>query len=109
MRFVLWYTNKNFVDSRDRSGDTALHVAARKGNVTMVDLLLRHRADVNAISGLAKTTALIAMLNSYDFQPRYRQNEDKAIMLVLLSYGAQYDREDRNGRRLVQLLPEMGQ
>lgn len=45
-------------DSRDRSGYTALHYAARNGHVEACECLLRNGADVNAVTKSGQATVL---------------------------------------------------
>ena len=40
------------------SGETSLHIAARLGNVPMVKLLMRYKADVNAVTSITSETPL---------------------------------------------------
>lgn len=46
------------VDARDNSGYTALHYAARNGHLPVCKLLVRNRADVNAVTKAGGATAL---------------------------------------------------
>ena len=43
------------VSARDRDGNTPLHVAARTGNVQMIEMLLAHNADLKALNKLKQT------------------------------------------------------
>lgn len=54
------------VDSRDRNGDSALNLAAARGNTEMADMLLAARPDVN-LANLAGVTPLMAA--SYAARP----------------------------------------
>ncbi len=45
-------------NARHRGGWTALHVAAANGHVAIVDLLLQHGADVNALDQCGPAAAL---------------------------------------------------
>lgn len=131
-RLALWFTKETFVDSRDRQGRTALDVAVQRRNATMVDLLLKHGADVNSKSEWTKTTPLMYVFRAYEFHTMIRQDEDGAppmnsfeyaysildeedrdkervIMRALVDNGAQFDREGDAGRRILQAIGGSGE
>lgn len=64
-------------EQRDKDGETALHVAARHGNLDGVYLVLVAGADVNAVSSRDWTPLHLACRYGYD-----------DIALVLLGFGA---------------------
>lgn len=56
--FVVWSLvrlNPQLVFSRDRSGDTPLHLAANEGHKDVVEFLIAHRAEVNAVDNFGET------------------------------------------------------
>lgn len=131
-RLALWFTKETFVDSRDRQGRTALDVAVQRRNATMVDLLLKHGADVNSKSEWTKTTPLMYVFRAYEFHTMIRQDEDGAppmnsfeyaysildeedrdkervIMRALVDNGAQFDREGDAGRKILQAIGGSGE
>jgi ankyrin repeat protein len=85
---VLLKQNPDLVDSRDKFGNTALHLAALHNKVAIADLLLDNGADVNArntdatrvprIEGAGETPLTLALL-SY---------EHKEMVELLLTHGA---------------------
>lgn len=77
---------KNFLDEKDVEDTTALHTSCRKGYAGIVELLLRHGADYEAVTGLKFSTPL-------HLTAMYGQVE---ITRLLISSGA--DVKSRNGR-----------
>jgi uncharacterized protein len=71
-------------NSRNRAGDTALMIFIRKGDATMVDLLLGKGADVN-LRNLDKVSPL--MTAAY--------HGHAGIVRALLDRGADVDAEDQ--------------
>lgn len=49
----------------DKAGRTALHAAAEKSNSSMVQLLVEHRADINAKTAAGDTPLSLAKTNNY--------------------------------------------
>eukprot|EP00013_Stygamoeba_regulata_P007642 CAMPEP_0177642866 /NCGR_PEP_ID=MMETSP0447-20121125/7847_1 /TAXON_ID=0 /ORGANISM="Stygamoeba regulata, Strain BSH-02190019" /LENGTH=1254 /DNA_ID=CAMNT_0019145117 /DNA_START=57 /DNA_END=3822 /DNA_ORIENTATION=+ len=47
-----------------RSQQTALHVAVEEGNLAMIELLLRHKPDLEAVDATGRTAFVIAMLQA---------------------------------------------
>ena len=52
------YNIKEFVNKKDHEGNTALHVACSRGHSGVVDLLLRHDADRDAVDWVTCTSPL---------------------------------------------------
>jgi ankyrin repeat protein len=71
----------------DSNGDTLLHLAARRGDVRTVELLLRAGIDVNQIGDMGNTAL------------HYAQTEEMARLL--LSLGASVDAFNEFGKRPV--------
>jgi ankyrin repeat protein len=67
------------VNTRNLQGWTSLHVAAAGGDIAVVELLLRHGADVNAQSHVGATPL--------DNAITYSQN--RAVVALLEAHGAQ--------------------
>ena len=61
------------VDSRNRSGETAIHYAILKGNIAGLRFLIEHGADVNAINKLGETSLHYAV----------RQKQKEAVLALL--------------------------
>jgi len=53
------------VDAQDQHGRTALHIAARKGSMACVTLLLHHHADTNVLDNQKFTPLMYAMINKH--------------------------------------------
>lgn len=79
-------SNKTNVNARDENGQSALHLAADKGFVECVNVLLQAGADVNAadISGISVLEAAVIGGN-------------KEVIRVMLEAGADPDQEDMDG------------
>ena len=65
------------LDIRDRSGETALHIACQKGDVTAINLLLQHCIDVNIKSKSGQTALMCAIL--------YPTSRQDSVLKALLS------------------------
>ncbi len=63
------------VNSADDNGSTALYVATERGEVAVVELLLKHGADVNAATKNTGDTVLIVACKNLE-------DEDGAISIV---------------------------
>src|SRR3989338_8473871 len=61
------------VDSRNRSGETALHYAILKGNLAGLRFLIQHGADVNATNKLGETPLHYAV----------RQKQKESVLALL--------------------------
>jgi ankyrin repeat protein len=72
------------VDERNNYGRAAIHMAAKSGRRDMVNLLLRHAENPNALSEKEKWTPLLVVLNEMRddrTQPKYN-----AVINILLTY-----------------------
>ena len=69
-----------------RDGMTALHYAARAGHTDVVDVLLRHHADVNALDHRGGT----ALMEACHGGP-WKSEPAEEIIQLLLDHGAQLD------------------
>lgn len=92
-------TSKNLINSGDNDQWTPLMTAVHAGNTDIVKTLLVHGCDINAYDGIKKRTALIVCAND----PQHSTDEQAAehateIAKILLSYGAQADKQDSTGR-----------
>jgi ankyrin repeat protein len=70
-------------------GDTALHVAIKKGRVEIVELLVEHGADVNAVNHQNETGLMTIMSNNLDVAP--------PMIIKLIDNGAQTNAVDSHG------------
>jgi uncharacterized protein len=59
------------VQTRNAIGWTPLHDAAYGGNISLIDLLLSHSADINATDDTGNTPAAIAVLNGEVIAAKY--------------------------------------
>lgn len=75
------------VDVRDKLGDTALLVAARKGNDDVLSLLLRHHADITARDARGESPQHNAALSGHG-----------STMKILLEAGADVSAKDGQNR-----------
>ncbi|MAE68068.1 MAG: hypothetical protein CMJ18_27780 [Phycisphaeraceae bacterium] len=80
------------IDDRDREGDTALHIAVRRGDIGLVVQLLERRAPVDVANGAGIRPLQIAL------RDRGRRGSDPAdtyfplvVAGMLLAAGAEYD------------------
>jgi ankyrin repeat protein len=78
--------NPELVRATTRDGMTALHFAARAGFVDVVDVLLRHHADVNALDNRGRS----ALMEACHGGPWKHEPADE-IVQRLLDHGAQID------------------
>lgn len=76
---------KEFLDEKDVEDSSALHISCRKGCTRVAELLLRHGADYEAVTGVRFSTPL-------HMTAMYGQVE---IVKLLISSGASV--ESRNG------------
>jgi ankyrin repeat protein len=77
------------VDTQDSDGKTALHLAASEGNEELVDMLLRHRADVRKPTKYGSTPLHWAV---------WGECENKKVVQLLLWYQADVTVQDHDGR-----------
>lgn len=84
------------LEAKDRSGDTALIIAARKGRVSSLNALIAAGANVNARSTQNGTTALMAAAALNDSSDRVPANRI-AIVKALLTAGADVNAKQDNG------------
>ena len=73
------YKCKQVNRENDLSGDTALHVAVKHGDMIMVGILLKFDADINCRNMLNKTPKDIAKKNN-DFELIYMFNNFQTIL-----------------------------
>jgi len=78
--------NPELARATTRDGMTALHFAARAGYIDVVDVLLRHRADVNALDKRGQS----ALMEACHGGPWKLEPADEIVQL-LLDHGAQID------------------
>ncbi len=110
-------------DLADREGVTPLAIAATRGNASIVDALIRNRADVDAATREGNTPLLLAARNARveiinrllaakaDIEHRNERSEtalmlaaasgSRASIAVLLNAGADATRRDKNGHTAV--------
>ena len=86
-------------DDRDGYGESALLLAARKGNITAVRTLLAHNADVDSVANVIGQTTLsrAAQLGFLD------------IVKILESHGADLNSKDHNGQSPLYYAAKSGQ
>lgn len=60
------------VDSVDKNGDTALHFAARRGNLSFINFLLKHGAKID-LRNQAGCTPLLEAITNKDSQKEYEK------------------------------------
>ncbi|KAI1114888.1 hypothetical protein F5Y14DRAFT_147833 [Nemania sp. NC0429] len=87
--------------TKGRLQESALHVAARSGAVKAVELLLKANADVNCLNSKQRTP-LFDALEGGDKQ------EIEKIVKLLIYRGADVDRADGEGRRVLHVAAEKG-
>ena len=80
---------KEYVNTADKNGTRPLHLSARGGQFNIMEILLRHEADVNARRNLSGRgfSALHSAANSGDLK----------MCRLLLSYNAILDLKDYDG------------
>ena len=88
-------TVNNDVDQSYMAGFTALHFAARNGNVKTVKLLLEHGADINAVSSSIGTPMIVSILF-----------DQKEVFSELLQNGANVNILDNDQDNAYQLMIE---
>merc|ERR1712039_1099510 len=69
----------------DAEANTPLHDAVKRGDLNLVEMLLRHSADPNAVNGFGEMPLHIALRPSGDFLPGATL---RAIVEALLRGGA---------------------
>ena len=61
LRFILQHKDKTVnIEAKGAGGGTALHVAARKGHLNIIELLLTNGADINAVSETGATPLVLS-------------------------------------------------
>jgi hypothetical protein len=91
-KLLAYNKTENFVDSRDYKGSTALIHAASWGMVGAARILLRHGADVKAVTDERKESALHKTA-TFGGVPPYLE-----MARLLLIYGAEVNSKDRFGK-----------
>ncbi|CAJ1945474.1 unnamed protein product [Cylindrotheca closterium] len=82
------------VHESDDEGETALHIACRKGNYALIKmLLLAYGADVNTFSGPNNNQRRMTCLHCAS------KNQYPEIVLLLLKHGADIEARDEDGWR----------
>jgi hypothetical protein len=87
-------SNPDFVFSKNEFGVTPLHRAAEGGYKDVVELLLAHRADVNAKDNDGDTPLALAAWDPYIYVD---------VTKILLAHGADVNAKDNNGQTPVQI------
>ena len=83
---VLLKRNPDLARATTPDGMTALHYAARAGHTDVVDVLLRHHSDVNALDNRGRT----ALMEACHGGP-WKLEPAEEIIQMLLDHGAQID------------------
>jgi len=78
-------------------GNTPLHKAVKEVKLVQMLLLLRAGADPNIVDNDHNTALHLACINPGRFDP-YRKNDLGKMISILLTFGADMDAKDRNGR-----------
>jgi hypothetical protein len=87
---VQWLLNAGCsVTAADANLDTALHRAARRGHLSIVSLLLKHKADASVKGGMEQTPLFSAVS---------AETNGAAIARALIAAGAQVNAQDTDGR-----------
>lgn len=74
------YLNEGIsINYGDAAGDTALMIAAAKGNMTIVEMLIKAKADINVKNNVQHTAVQLALLNKY-----------KDVAEILIKNGAEF-------------------
>lgn len=76
----------NLENDRDLEGRSPLHIAAWQGNASMVELLIRHGADVNAVDREQRTPLQSAAWQGHE-----------SVVWLLLKHGASGDQPCSQG------------
>ena len=84
----------------NKCGITALHKAAKYEQNTIVELLLEHKADQNAVDDEGNTPLMSAVMSMY--------GKKDETMSLLLSYGAHLEERDIRGRNVLHYATEIG-
>lgn len=82
------HSQSNDIFQGNIDGDTPLHLAVRGGNVEMVHSLLRVTCSMNNIRNNDGETPLLTAFLGYDQRPGADIKELKAIVELLIAYGA---------------------
>ncbi|XP_065056315.1 uncharacterized protein LOC135684610 [Rhopilema esculentum] len=84
----------NFVNSRDKkSGNTAMHVACRNGQLEIVEFLLESGADVDCLNIFGVTPFFLAL-----------EGLHKRVGQLLIEWGANIEKKNRSGKTALELL-----
>lgn len=93
------------INHADGLGMTALHYAAAKGSVDVIELILsQDGCDVDPINRIAKATPLHLALQLPDSDPELRRH----IVESLLDAGADINIADKNGDTVLNIASTMG-
>lgn len=79
--------NPDLVFSRDKDGDTPLHLAAGNAHLAAVEVLLADKADINATNNLGQTPLHLAAANG-----------DTNVTQILLNHGANVNATNKRGQ-----------
>ncbi|XP_071793630.1 fibronectin type 3 and ankyrin repeat domains 1 protein-like [Asterias amurensis] len=75
-----------WVDVPDSLGFTPLMIAVQKGNIDIIETLMRFGADINAVNGSGKDSLMLACFAGI-----------LPVVKLLRSYGATYESKDKGG------------
>ncbi len=123
-------TNSGLASVKDTNGSTALHVAANAGHQDVAELLLAHKADVNATDDLGNVPlhyaaaggfkAVVALLLASNANVNVRNNDGATPLLaaahenrrdaaaLLLAHQADVNAAGKNGVTALHLAAEFG-
>ena len=97
----------NHVNDQSPDGNTPLHKAVKEVDIVQMLLLLRAGADPNLVDNDHNTALHLACINPARFNPDRKDDLGKMIS-ILLTFGADIDASDRNGRNPETCLNTLG-
>ena len=85
-------------DRRDAEGNNALHHAAMDGmSCDVIETLVKHGSDVNAVNSNGETPLLVAMANSKELTSSFEKDECRSLITQLLARSASVDVSNMHG------------
>ena len=96
------------ISVKDKKGDTALHLASRKGYDKIVTKLLDQGADINISDYKGQTPLMNAVVSGHVFSFTGEKHRHESTVKILLEAGANTTTRDNYGRTVLHMAAGRG-